>query len=93
VAVPADLMAALQAQQGAPALPPGLADQGGYTPGQDPLQVLQQCINQLPGVLAALPDPRDVQDATRALLLLTGVQTRMMQGGGQGGGGQQPPGR
>jgi len=85
-------MAALQAQQGAPSLPPGLADQGGYTPQQDPLEVLQTCIQQLPGVLAALQDPRDVQDATRALLYLTGIQTRMMQGQ-QGGGGQQSAGR
>jgi len=82
-------MAALQAQQGAPQLPPGLADQGGYQASQDPLQVLQECIQSLPGVLAALPDPRDVQDATRALLLLTGIQTRLMQQGQPGGGGGQ----
>ena len=89
MSVPADLLAALQANQGAPELPPGLADQGGYQPGQDPLQVLQECIQSIPGVLAALPDPRDVQDATRALLLLTGIQTRLMQAG-TGGNGPQP---
>jgi len=86
-------MAALQAQQGAPQLPPGLADQGGYQPGADPLQVLQECIQSIPGLLNALPDPRDVQDATRALLLLTGIQTRLMQGGAQGGPGQPGPGQ
>lgn len=52
---------------------------------EDPLQILQECIQQLPRVIAALPDPQDTQDATQALLTLTKIQTRMMRGGGTGG--------
>lgn len=73
-------------------LPPELASvlqgggdqqqQGGYSPDQSPLDVLRQCINAIPAVIHALPDPRDTQDAVRALLLLTGIQTRMMSGNG-----------
>lgn len=68
-----------------PALPQGL--QGGYDQddSSDPLKVLQDCIQKLPEVLSALPDPQDVQDATQALLILTKVQTRLMnKQGGQG---------
>jgi hypothetical protein len=85
VAVPPELLAQLGVQGAAG--PPGFAaDQpGGYGGSTDPLTVLQECIQQLPSVIAALPDPRDTQDATRALLLLTGIQTRMMsQQGPQG---------
>jgi len=53
----------------------------------DPLQTLQTCIQALPGVIAALPDPRDTQDAIRALQILAGIQTRLMTGPGGGGGG------
>jgi hypothetical protein len=79
VAVPPELLAQLgvAGAQGQP---------GPYEGGTDPLTTLQQCIQQLPGVIAALPDPRDVQDATRALLILTQIQQRMMtpQQGAQG---------
>lgn len=61
-----------------PGLPQGL--QGGYDAGAsgDPLKVLQDCIQELPKVIAALPDPQDTQDATQALLTLTKIQTRLM---------------
>jgi hypothetical protein len=88
VSVPPELLAQLGVS-GAQGPPGYAADQTGGQGGQggDPLTVLQECIQSLPGVIAALPDPRDTQDATRALLLLTGIQTRMMSQ--QGGGGQQ----
>jgi hypothetical protein len=35
-------------------------------------------------VIAALPDPRDTQDAVKALHILAGIQTRMMSNGGGG---------
>lgn len=63
---------------------------GGYDSGESPLEVLQDCIQGLPRVIAALPDPKDVQDATKAMVLLTGIQVRLM---GQGGNGQSPSGR
>jgi len=75
---------------GGAALPQG-PDSGGYgqTPqgGIDPLTALQEVIQLLPTLMAALPDPRDTQDVARCLLVLTGIQTRMMQGPGGGGGG------
>jgi len=80
----------LLAQLGVAGAPGPSGPGAGYGYGQDdgaqdPLGTLQQCIQSLPGVIAALPDPRDTQDATRALLILTGIQTRMMsQGGPQG---------
>lgn len=66
-----------QALQGGQGIPQGL-EGGGQPEQQDPLQVLQECIQQLPKVIAALPDPQDTQDATQALLTLTKVQTRLM---------------
>lgn len=86
MSVPPELLAQLGV--GGAQGPPGFAaDQqpGGYSGSTDPLTVLQECIQGLPAVIAALPDPRDTQDATRALLLLTGIQTRMMGQQGQGG--------
>ena len=85
MSVPPELLAQLGVQ-GAPGPPGYAADSGGQEAGGyggDPLTTLQTCIQQIPGVIAALPDPRDVQDATRALLLLTGIQTRMMSQQGQ----------
>lgn len=62
--------------------------QGGGGMGEpaqpDPLTALQEVIQMLPAVMSALPDPRDTQDVVRALLLLTGVQTRLMGNGPQG---------
>jgi len=82
----------LLAQLGIAGTPGDSGPGAGYGYGQDmtaadPLATLQQCIQTLPAVIAALPDPRDTQDATRALLLLTGIQTRLMQPQGAGGGG------
>lgn len=101
MAVPPELLAQLgvAGAQGPPgyAADQGQAGAGGpYSGATDPLTVLQECIQGLPGVIAALPDPRDTQDATRALLLLTGIQTRMMsqqgQQGPQGASGGPPAG-
>jgi hypothetical protein len=91
VAVPPELLAQLgvQGAPGPPGLAPGEPGDGGY--GGDPLSVLQECIQSLPAVIAALPDPRDTQDATRALLLLTGIQTRMMSPQGAPGGAPAGP--
>jgi hypothetical protein len=73
----------LLAQLGVSGAPGQSAAGGGYGYGDDmtaadPLATLQQCIQALPAVIAALPDPRDTQDATKALLILTGIQTRLM---------------
>jgi hypothetical protein len=67
--------------QGGP-LPAGLGG-GGYDQDQqeDPLQVLQKCIQQLPRVIHALPDPKDVEDAVSALKILASIQTRLMKQG------------
>jgi hypothetical protein len=85
---PGVLLAALHAGAGAgggPPLPAGLSggDQG-YDQNEPPLQVLQDCINGLPKVISALPDPQDTQDATQALLTLTKIQTRLFQRQSQG---------
>lgn len=72
MSVPPDILAALQGQAGPQNSP-------------DPLQALQECIQTLPGVIAALPSPQDTQDATQALLILTRIQTRLMGNGGQPG--------
>lgn len=84
--LPEGLAQALQAGQPLPqGLAPGRDDQ---TP--DPLEVLQECIQGLHGVVAALPDPQDTHDAAQALLILTKVQKRLM--GEQQGNGPQPQG-
>lgn len=87
---PAALLALLHGGAGAgggPPLPAGLSggDQA-YDQNEKPLEVLQDCINGLPKVIAALPDPQDTQDAVQALGILTRIQTRLMksQGGPQG---------
>lgn len=61
---------------------PGPLDQPDPAGQQDPLQVLQDCIQSLPAVIAALPDPQDTQDAVKALGILAGIQTRLMRGAG-----------
>lgn len=61
-------------------LPAGLGSQDQGSSQEDPLQVLQECIQALPGVIAALPDPQDVQDAVQALHILSRIQTRLMKG-------------
>lgn len=81
------VLAHLAGAGGAPlALPQGLQG-GGYDQddSSDPLKVLQDCIQKLPEVLSALPDPQDVQDATQALLTLTKIQTRLMNKQGPSG--------
>lgn len=68
----------------------GGGDPGAYGgQGGSPLDVLQQCIQSLPGVIQALPDAKDTQEAVKALLLLTGIQTRMMSASGAPGQGNQ----
>jgi hypothetical protein len=92
VSVPPGLLAQLGVSGAAG--PPGFAadQEGGYSGSTDPLTVLQECIQGLPAVIAALPDPRDTQDAVKALQLLVGIQTRMMaqQQGPQGAPGGAP---
>lgn len=74
----------LLAQLGVSGTPQG--GEGPYSGGSDPLTTLQECLQALPGVIAALTDPKDVQDATRAMLILTTIQQRLMQpSGGQPG--------
>ena len=77
--------------------PPDLASilQGGGAPpdqggggGPEGLDSLQQIIQMIPAVMSALPDPRDTQDVARCLQILTGIQTRLMQGGQRGPGAQ-----
>lgn len=62
--------------------------QGGQTEpdqgGQDPLQVLQEVLNDVHRLIAVLPDPQDTQDAVQALRVLAGVQTRLMSRQQQG---------
>lgn len=74
-------------------LPPGLAQilqSGGAPPDDDDrgLGPLQEVLQLLPGVMSALPDPRDTQDVARCIQILTGIQTRLMQGGQRGAGPQ-----
>lgn len=71
-------------------LPPGLASLAGQhqmppasSGGGDQLQVLQDTIEGLPPLIHALHDPTDVNDAVKALHILTGIQKRLM---GQAGG-------
>lgn len=70
MSVPPELLAQIQGMQGQQSAP-------------DPLAALQEVIQLMPAVMAALPDPRDTQDIARALLILTGIQSRLM--GGQNG--------
>jgi hypothetical protein len=76
-------MLAQLAGQGAPPLPQGLQDQA--EPGEDqggtPLDCLKEVIDDFPKLLTELQDPRDVQDAVKALQILAGVQTRLMTAG------------
>lgn len=53
-------------------------------PGQDPLQVLQEVLNDVHRLIAVLPDPQDTQDAIQAMRVLAGVQTRLMSRQQQG---------
>jgi hypothetical protein len=57
---------------------------GQQEPQQNPLEVLQDVIQMIPSVMAALPDARDTQDMAKCLQILTGIQTRMMGNGPQG---------
>lgn len=57
-------------------------------PPPDPLVALQGVIEDFIPLLVALPDPADVRDATKAMLLLQTIQHRMMTAG-QSGPGQQ----
>jgi hypothetical protein len=64
---------------GAPPLPQGLQDDGDQA--SDPLGCLKEVIDDFPRLLTELQDPRDVQDAVKALQILAGVQTRLMSAG------------
>lgn len=77
-------------------LPPGLgalAAAAHQPPPQDSgdggLQSLQDTIEGFPPLLHALHDAADVNDAVKALHLLTGIQKRLMSG--QAGGPAQAP--
>ena len=79
-------------QQGPPpegpgqGIPPELLAQLGMGGGEeaeappDPLQTLQEVIQMIPSVMAVLPDAKDTQDMAKCLMILTGIQTRMMSG-------------
>lgn len=92
------MMPQMPPQGGAPQVPPGLASlfaQGTADADQadqstDPLQVLQDVIEQFPPLLVALKDPGDVDTAVAALRLLTGVQKRIMAEQGPGASAQAP---
>ncbi len=85
--------------QGGGQLPPQLLAmlQGGGQDGEDEstaegsseLDLLQDVMNDLPKLIAALKDPKDVENAITCLRVLAGIQTRLMQS--QGSGGAQPP--
>lgn len=63
--------------------PAGLnPEQGEPADQEDPLDVLQECIQAVAKTMSALPDPQDTHDAGKALSLLTGIQMRMMKGAG-----------
>src|SRR5262245_24709771 len=71
--------------------PDGGGPPGGTLPDTaDPLQALQQVIQDLHTLISVLPDPKATAVASQCLAALTKVQTDMMgQGAGAGGG---PPG-
>ena len=90
--IPPGLLAALSQAQGPPppggpglGPPDGDPDDSGQGP-PSPLAALQMVIQLLPSLMSALPDAKDTQDVARCLLVLTGVQARMMGNGGGGGG-------
>lgn len=68
---PADLAALLGGQP--------QEDSGGQA---DPLGVLQEAIHSVAAAMTALPDAADTHDVGKALVLLAGVQKRLMQGSG-----------
>ena len=52
---------------------------------QDPLSVLQDCIQHLHfQVIPALTDPQDTNQAVQALKILTGIQQHLAQGAQNG---------
>lgn len=59
-----------------PSLPAGL-EQGEQ--GYSELDCLKDVIDDFPRLLTELKDPVDVQDATKAMLILVGIQRRLMQ--------------
>ncbi len=80
--------------QGGGQLPPQilamLQGQGGdesTAEGSSELDTLQEIMNDLPKLISALQDPKDVEQAITCLRVLAGIQTRLMQGSG----GAQPP--
>lgn len=65
----------------------GAPDQSGGDQygGGDPLQALQQCMQDLHGLVATMPDAQHTQMVLQALSILSKVQTDLMQpknGGG-----------
>ena len=82
--LPEGMDPAMMAAGGAPPAPPlpqGLEDD---QPTGDPLGCLKDVIDDFPRLLTELQDPRDVQDAVKALQILAGIQTRLMSGGPSG---------
>lgn len=60
------------------------SDQGGDYGGGDPLQALQQCMQDLHGLIATMPDANHTQMVTQALGILAKIQSDLMpskQGG------------
>lgn len=69
-------------------VPPGLAamlQQPQGAPQADPLSELQDAIHAVVSAMASLPGAQDTQDAAQALLVLSRIQTRLMQQQGPGG--------
>ena len=68
-----NLSALMQQLQGSP-------DQGGGESygGGDPLESLQQCIQDLHGLIATMPDAAHTQMVTQALGILTKIQSDLM---------------
>lgn len=75
--LPEGLIQHLAGGNAPPPLPEGLQGPDDYSESSDPLKVLQDCIESLPKVIAALPDPQDTQDAIQALHILAKIQTRL----------------
>jgi hypothetical protein len=67
-------------------------DAGGGAP-PNPLDALQQVLQDLHALIAILPDPAHTRIASQCLTALAGIQKDLMQPAGPGGGGgaAQPP--
>jgi len=70
------------AGQGAPPSDLAAAPPGPEEMQPDPLQAVQDALHSVAAAVTALPGPQDVQDATQAMLVLSRIQTRLMQASG-----------